>query len=158
MSHDYLIQRKDGSIIVGGARSDFLSKREEWLNNTDDGTLIEPAAHYFDMYMQTHFHGWEDSGAKVDSIWTGIMGYNSDSLPHVGEVPGRKNCWIAAGFGGHGMPVIWLAMRGVALMVGKGVEWEESGVPNLYRTTRERLESLRNDLAEVPQKKTPPED
>jgi len=69
------------------------------------------------------------------------MGYNSDTLPSVGEVPGREGCFIAAGFEGHGMPVIWLVMKGIAEMVGSGKAFEEVGIPRVYRTTRERLES-----------------
>lgn len=85
------------------------------------------------------------------------MGYDSDSLLHVGEVPGRRGCYIAAGWEGHGMPVIWLAMKGIALMVSKGVGFGESGIPKLYKTTSERLESKRDDLAEVPEILSPPE-
>lgn len=99
-SHDYLIPRADGSIVVGGGRSHFFEGKENWYNTVDDSSLIVPAAHYFDNYMQEHFVGWEDSGAKVDQIWTGIMGYNSDGLPSVGEVPGRQGCFVAAGFEG----------------------------------------------------------
>jgi glycine/D-amino acid oxidase-like deaminating enzyme len=97
--------------------------------------------------MQRNFVGWEDSGAAVDQIWTGIMGYNSDSLPSVGEIPGRKGCFIAAGFEGHGMPVIYLTTKGVAKMVREGARYEDSGLPSMYRTTMERLRSERNDLA-----------
>jgi glycine/D-amino acid oxidase-like deaminating enzyme len=145
---DYLIPRPDGSIIVGGARSTFFkTHRSEWHNVLDDSTLIAPAAQYFENYMQTNFHGWENSGAKVDRVWTGIMGYNSDGLPSIGEVPGRQGCLIAAGFEGHGMPVIYLAMKGIAEMAGKGKKFEESGIPRIYKTTMERLMSERNDLA-----------
>jgi len=95
--------------------------------------------------MQEHFIGWEDSGAKVEQIWTGIMGYNADGLPSVGEVPGREGCFVAAGFEGHGMPVIWLTMKGVVGMLG-GEAFEETDVPGMFKTTRERLESERDDL------------
>jgi len=148
-SHDYLIQRPDGTIIVGGGRDTHVHEPKEWFNNIDDTTLIGSAKHYFDAFMQEHFHGWEESGAKVDHIWTGTIGYNSDSVPNVGPVPGRKkNIWIAAGFQGHGMPVIWLTMKGIAKMVGRGASWEESGIPNPYRTTQERLDNPRSALAE----------
>lgn len=113
-SGDYLISRDDGRIIVGGGRSSFFSDYPTWYDNIDDYTLIKPAANYFDTYMQTNFVGWEDSGAEVEHIWTGIMGYNSDKLPSVGKVPGKEGCFIAAGFEGHGMPVIWLVMKGIA--------------------------------------------
>ncbi|KAF8849114.1 FAD dependent oxidoreductase [Acephala macrosclerotiorum] len=143
-SGDYLIQRDDGSIVVGGARPNYFRNEQDWLGNVDDSTLIPNAAKYFDTYMQDNFSGWEDSGAYVERIWTGIMGYNSDELPWVGEVPGREGVYIAAGFEGHGMPVIFLATKGVAEMAGKGRKFEEAGVPRMYRSTRERLESRFN--------------
>jgi len=138
---DYLIPRHDGSIIVGGARSTFFKEHENWYNTTDDSTLIKPAEKYFDNYMQRNFLVWEESGARVDQIWTGIMGYTSDSLPSIGEVPGRDGCFIAAGFVGHGMPVIWLTMKGIAEMVKEGKSFEEVRIPRIYKTTKERLES-----------------
>lgn len=75
------------------------------------------------------------------------MGYNSDGLPSVGEVPGKKGVWISAGFDGHGMPVIWLTMEGLADMVMDGTSFEDSGIPRIYKTTAERLESERDDYA-----------
>ncbi len=140
-SGDYMIQRPDGSIIVGGARGDFFSDPTTWYNNVDDSTLIEPAKKSFDTYMQDHFVGWENSGAYVKHIWTGIMGYNSDTFPSIGAVPGKEGCFIAAGFEGHGMPVIYLAMKGIAEMVSEGKCFEEVGIPRLYKATKERLES-----------------
>lgn len=69
--YDYLIPRNDGSIIVGGAKSEFWGDRSQWYNIGDDSALIEPAKNYFDSLMQKTFIGWEDSGAYVDKIWTG---------------------------------------------------------------------------------------
>ena len=140
-SGDYLHQRPDGSIIVGGGRSHFFKDHSNWYNVVDDSELIAPAAHAFDTYMQDHFIGWEDSGAKVDQIWTGIMGYNADSRPSIGEVPGREGCYIAAGFEGHGMPLIYLTMKGIAEMVVDGKKYEEVRLPRIFKTTKERLES-----------------
>lgn len=68
---DYLISRTDGSIIVGGARQESYEQLDSWFDNSDDSTLIEPAKKYFDGYMQRTFHGWEDSEASVEKIWTG---------------------------------------------------------------------------------------
>lgn len=157
---DYLIPREDGSIVVGGARVTFKSKTEQWFNNTDDGTLIEAAKGYYEGYMQRTFRGWEDTGAAVDKIWTGsklivnkmhnglelqkltlrtVMGYTADSLPHVGHVPGKPGQLIVAGFNGHGMPVVWLAAKGVADMVLTDKPFEEVGLPRLMKTTAERI-------------------
>jgi FAD dependent oxidoreductase len=68
---DYLLPRPDGSIIVGGARTAFFSERKWWYGVVDDGELIEPAANYFDGYMQRQFRGWEDSGTFVQGVWVG---------------------------------------------------------------------------------------
>jgi glycine/D-amino acid oxidase-like deaminating enzyme len=97
--------------------------------------------------MQRIFHGWEDSGAQVDTVWTGIMGYSWDSQPHVGVLPGHDNQYVLAGFNGHGMPVVFLSALGVAKMVANGIEFEHTGVPKVFQTTKERLENAKNDAS-----------
>ena len=84
---DYLIPRPDGSIVVGGARSAYFRKKDLWYNNTDDSEVIEETRKYFDGYMQRHFRGWENTGAKVSDIWTGskyrqLFIFNSIRLTH----------------------------------------------------------------------------
>jgi len=74
------------------------------------------------------------------------MGYTSDSLPHVGDVPDKPGQLIAAGFNGHGMPVIFLSTKGIAQMIRDGRTYERTGLPILYKTSKERLESERNDI------------
>jgi glycine/D-amino acid oxidase-like deaminating enzyme len=143
--YDYLIPRADGSIIVGGARPAFWNDHSSWWDNTNDAELVAGTKEYFDNYMQRHFHGWENSGARLNKIWTGIMGYSSDLVPHLGEVPGKKGQYICAGFSGHGMPQILLASAGVARMVSEEVEYEETGLPKLFKTTQERLNRSEED-------------
>jgi len=135
----YLIPRTDGGIIVGGASQIFRPHLEQWYNNTDDSCLIDSAKDYYENYMQKNFRGWEDSGATVQKIWTGVMGYSFDSLPHVGHVPNRPGQFILGGFNGHGMPIIWLAAKGLADMVHTGKSFEETRLPKLYKTTQERI-------------------
>lgn len=139
--YDYLIPKTDGSIIVGGARRDYYSNLSSWYNNSDDSALIPRAEKYFDGYMQRHFRGWEDSEAKTDKVWTGIMGYSSDGYPFVGNVPGKEGVWVCAGFSGHGMPQVFLAAKGVVEMV---LEEGRGDVPRLYRVMEERMESREN--------------
>lgn len=136
----YLIPRHDGGIIVGGAGAIFRPHEEQWYDNTDDSVLIDSAKDYYANYMQNNFRGWEDSGAAVKSIWTGVMGYSWDSNPHVGQVPNRPGQLIISGFNGHGMPVIWLAAKGLAEMVHGGKSFEEVGLPKLLKTTQQRIE------------------
>lgn len=68
-----------------------------------------------------------------------VMGYTADRQPHVGPVPNRPNQYILAGFNGHGMPVIYLAAKGIVEMIADGKAYEETGLPRVYRTSAERL-------------------
>jgi glycine/D-amino acid oxidase-like deaminating enzyme len=144
----YLVSRTDGSIVVGGAATRFRPHRSQWYDNIDDRVLPSGGEEYYDGYMQRTFRGWEDSGAQVDQIWTGVMGYSYDSLSHVGEVPGRPQQYIVAGFNGHGMPVIWLAAKGLAQMINEGVEFEKTGVPRVMKTTQARIDRARSGKEE----------
>jgi len=124
---------------VGGASQKFRAHLDQWYNNTDDSVLIDAAQEYYDNYMQRTFRGWEGSDAQVSQIWTGVMGYSFDDLPHVGEVPGRDGMFVLAGWNGHGMPTAWRSGEGVARMVARGMAFEETGMPRLFKTTRERI-------------------
>ncbi|KAF5603382.1 FAD dependent oxidoreductase [Fusarium pseudocircinatum] len=118
-------------------------------NNVNDDKLIESAKNYFDGYMQRVFHGWEGSGAYTSKVWTGVMGYSSDGLPHIGAVPGRRNQYMLAGFTGHGMPQIFLSAKGVASMVMEGLSYEKTGIPKLYKASQERLDSPNNTILDT---------
>jgi glycine/D-amino acid oxidase-like deaminating enzyme len=150
--YDYMIPRLDKSVVIGGAKQPFWHDRSNWYGVTDDSRLIEPAVAYFDGLMQRHFSGWggEGSGAaaaRTEMVWTGIMGWTSDSMPYVGEVPGKRGQYIAAGFNGHGMPLIHLASRSLAwMMIGKGRTFEETDLPAVFKPTQERLDSTENDI------------
>ena len=147
--YDYQIPRMDGSIIVGGGRKTFWNDTTQWYNVTDDTTLIEPAVDYFkDDMMQKTYRGWENSGAKLDMAWTGIMGYTTDLMPHIGPIPGKPNLYICAGFNGHGMPLILLAAKGVAKMIREGCEFKETGIPAVFQTTEARLKDASNAILE----------
>lgn len=68
------------------------------------------------------------------------MGYTPDGVPHIGEVPGKPGQYILAGFNGGGMPLIFLSAKGVAKMI-QGANFEDSGIPKIFRATQERLNS-----------------
>lgn len=67
------------------------------------------------------------------------MGYSSDHMPHLGEVPDKPGQFIIAGFNGHGMPEILLSSKCIAAMVRDGTSFEESGVPWIFKTTKRRI-------------------
>ncbi|KIW24208.1 uncharacterized protein PV07_09936 [Cladophialophora immunda] len=143
--YDYLISKTDGSIVVGGAKQVVLLNDSYWRNNTDDSQLIPGAEKYFTGYMQRMFHGWEDSQARITDIWTGIMGYSSDLMPWVGEVPGKPGIFVSAGFTGHGMPRILGCSVAVASLVrGDAKHLSQTGLPAPYWITKDRLGSKRN--------------
>ncbi|KAI1424965.1 FAD dependent oxidoreductase [Xylaria sp. FL1777] len=140
---DYLNPRPDGGIVVGGGKWLFEKERDVWHNNIDDSTMFDAItdAKYFEGYMQRNFKGWEDSGTEVDRIWTGIMASTPDTLPHGGEVPGRRNQWVIAGFNGAGMTMSFLLGKGVAQMVRYNLTFEEIDhiIPRYFKTTEARL-------------------
>lgn len=86
--YDYLIPRSDGSIIVGGARSAYINDLKNWYDVTDDSKVLETTKKYFDGYMQRNFHGWEESGAYTDKVWTG-----SKSSPRIVESVTKTNSY-----------------------------------------------------------------
>ena len=67
------------------------------------------------------------------------MGYSADFMPHIGEVPDKPGQYIIAGFNGHGMPQILLSSKGLALMVQDGISFEKTGIPRLFKTSKERI-------------------
>ncbi|KAK4544297.1 hypothetical protein LTR36_004507 [Oleoguttula mirabilis] len=148
--YDYMIARLDGSIVVGGAKTRFWDDITNWYGVTDDSKLIEPAADYFDGLMQRHFSGWEHSGARTDQVWTGIMGWSSDFMPYVGEVPDKPGQFIIAGFSGHGMPLIHLSSTALASIVGEVSTFAETRLPSVFKPTRERLRSPVNEILGIP--------
>lgn len=169
-NNDYLIPRADGSIVVGGARQRFWHNRERWFDNVRDDEMVEEARSYFDGYMQRLFRGWEGSRAEVKQVWTGsecrnhlhflrvtrphadqgcaVMGYSSDFVPHIGEVPDRPGQFILAGFSGHGMPEILLSSKAVAAMVRDGLSFEETVLPPMFKTTAQRVINKASPLEE----------
>ena len=78
------------------------------------------------------------------------MAYTSDLQPHVGPIPDKPYQYVLAGFNGHGMPVIFLAAKGVAEMIRKDKTFEQTGLPRVYRTTEERLRSDTNLILNMP--------
>lgn len=75
-----------------------------------------------------------------------VMGWSSDFMPYIGQVPGKPNQLILAGFSGHGMPLIFLASKEIARMLRDNKTFEETGLPKIFKPTEERLRSKKNDI------------
>ncbi|KAJ2986624.1 hypothetical protein NUW58_g4938 [Xylaria curta] len=139
---NYWGTRPDGSFIVGGPGS-YADKPELWARNFDDASLIEPAVPFFEQWAAKNLVGWEKAEMKIENVWTGIMGYTADDLPHIGPVPDKKGLYVCAGFIGHGMPNVLLSAKAVAKLLKDGSPLAELGVPALYATSAERLRKTR---------------
>jgi glycine/D-amino acid oxidase-like deaminating enzyme len=76
-------------------------------------------------------------------IWSG---YSSDSHPFVGEVPGKPNVFISAGFQGHGMVMCFLCAKALVQIMVRKVDQSVNGLgrlrdwfPFVYNVTEERM-------------------
>lgn len=147
--YDYLMPRPDGSIVVGGAKQEVLKDEAYWYGNGDDSEMVPGGEEYFQGYMQRMFTGWENSDAQITHKWTGVMGYSSDVMPWVGELPERKGIFVSAGFTGSGMPRILGCARAVAeLAKGSVEEIKHTAVPKPWWISQERLQSKVNMIKE----------
>lgn len=141
---DYLINRPDGSIVVGGAKKYIFPFKSLFYNNVDDSTLIPETKDYFNNYMNDRFYTWRGFKEKTDYVWSGILGYTDDTLPYVGELPGDKNKFIIAGFHGHGMPRVLLSAKALAKFI-KG-ESRDLEIPSAFKITENRMNNTENVL------------
>lgn len=66
-------------------------------------------------YCRTRFAGWAEEafGEGATRTWSGLLTDSKDTLPLVGEVPGKKGMYLSAGFHGHGQvsPCGWKCVR-----------------------------------------------
>ncbi|KAG7783268.1 hypothetical protein KL910_005349 [Ogataea haglerorum] len=145
--HEYLINRADGSIIVGGAKPFYLKDKDSWYKNVDDASLFNADIRgWYETFMQENFSSWKGTKTEVDYLWTGILGYSVDALPWVGEIPHQKNKYILAGFHGHGMPRVFLSAKAISEMILGGVGVESTGLPQSFMLTEDRLKKARNNI------------
>ena len=110
--YDYLIQRqaKGKHVIVGGRDLAHPKGVIGPLGDSDDSVINEDIATALKEFPKAHFEGWSsvaDREAGVEPphetvAWTGIMGISKDGLPFLGELPGKRGQFIAAGYNGHG--------------------------------------------------------
>lgn len=139
----YLIQRPNGTILLGGLR-DMAPGGEVGVDKDDEVNLmIQKGLHSacYDALKLRSDGETEEETLHSEGDWTGIMGFSGDEHPWVGQVPesisGGDGLWIAAGFTGHGMPV---AAR-VAMAVAQQVigSQRDIDVPKEYVISDERI-------------------
>ncbi|KAI0004438.1 DAO-domain-containing protein [Xylariaceae sp. FL0662B] len=148
----------DGVVMFGGSNPG-QRKLDEWLAKhpercTDDGLSgIETVTDAVREFADKEFEGWADAvpgpGTLYDYSWSGIIGRSPDGVPLIGELPGLPGQWICAGHNGHGMARTFTAAPGLVRLM-KGDTWEETGLPDAYQLTSERMDKLRDGMKREP--------
>jgi len=111
---EYLQQRLDGRILVGGF-SDV---------DADDSYTDSDAGSPF-IWERVERYLREDLGVQpeITHRWAGVVGYSDDSLPYVGEVPGRDGLYVSGGYSGVGNVPGFMCGRDIAdAIAGRGRE------------------------------------
>lgn len=98
--YEYLIQREDGRIIVGGMRWKSPTYEEGTYDDSVVNLVISQAL--YDYILKT-FPSLQKEEVKIDYQWTGIMGYTTDRNPLIGPHPLKPNEWLAVGYTGNGL-------------------------------------------------------
>ena len=106
---DYWRQRPDGRIVLGGWRN-LDPESEVGYDET-----LHPEIQANMLRFLRRFKGLEQ--VDIQTQWSGIMGFSSDGLPLIGEVPGQQNLLLGAGFTGHGFGFAWLAGHSLSHMI-----------------------------------------
>jgi glycine/D-amino acid oxidase-like deaminating enzyme len=91
--YEYLQQRPDGRILAGG-----------FSDLDGEGSYTDSDAGSPEIWERVERYLREDLGADggVSHRWAGVVGYSDDSLPYVGEVPGRPDLHVSGGYSGVG--------------------------------------------------------
>ena len=92
--YDYVQQRADGRLVAGGRRDTNLDGE-----TTSEERTTDEIQRQLEVLLGELTDG---SPPPITHRWAGLMGFTEDSLPLVGELPGRPNVWVAVGYSGHG--------------------------------------------------------
>jgi glycine/D-amino acid oxidase-like deaminating enzyme len=112
--YEYWSQRRDGAIVLGGAR---------WaVPDRDEGYYAEELRPEIQGALYAFLTGCFPAlaGVKVARRWSGIMGFSLDGYPFIGPLPGRERLLVAAGFTGHGGPYWAIAGQCIADLIATG--------------------------------------
>jgi gamma-glutamylputrescine oxidase len=112
--YEYLQQRPNGRILAGG------------FSDVDaDGSYTDSDAGSPAIWERVERYLREDLGidATVSHRWAGVVGYTENSLPYVGEVPGRARLYVSGGYSGVGNVPGFMCGRDLAdTIAGHGSE------------------------------------
>lgn len=154
LKHFYSVaqRRPDGIIILGSpiANPKISPAAAEARLTTNDSVFNEEVRDDTISNLETCFPECEKGklrhGEGLLHTWTGIVGMTTDSVPFVGKVESLPGQWVCSGFNGHGMARIFTSAPGVAKLI-LGGSWEDTGLPECFEMTDERLERLQKGVS-----------
>jgi gamma-glutamylputrescine oxidase len=112
--HEYLQQQPDGRILAGGFSD--LDGGGSYTDSDAGSPLIWDRV---ERYLREDL----GTGDEITHRWAGIVGYSDDSLPYVGEVPGRPGLYVSGGYSGVGNVPGFMCGRDIAdTIAGSGPE------------------------------------
>lgn len=149
------------AIALGGAKSVISHYARDWLKRGEDDKHLPGVPEYMETWPTTECVGWPLGGEKAElalpadqgGVWTGLVSPTADAFPFVGPAPSHEGQFIAAGFGGHGMPRILLATAHLAPIVldSLGVTWTAPAlvkdyppIPEPFVVTGKRVDDLQS--------------
>ncbi|POS69988.1 FAD dependent oxidoreductase superfamily protein [Diaporthe helianthi] len=149
-----VMQRKaDGIFIVGASiRNPDLSRETVEGMATRDDTLFNDEIKHdiianFEKHLPVCESGRLKHGEGAQHSWSGILGMTTDSVPFVGRLDDWPGQYVCAGFNGHGMARIFNCAPAVVKMI-HGANWSDTGLPECFGVTEERLKRLSKDSVE----------
>lgn len=156
------------AIALGGAKSVIAHYPRAWLGRGEDDRHLPGVPEYMETWPASEVVGWPSGGggggggadkaelalpADQGGVWTGLVSPTADGFPFVGPAPSRDGHFVAAGFGGHGMPRILLATAHLAPLVldSLRVKWTAPALvasypslPRPFVVTGKRVEALQD--------------
>ncbi|KAL8280527.1 hypothetical protein RQP46_007175 [Phenoliferia psychrophenolica] len=117
-AREYMIQRPNGQIVLGGGRHTALPPYE--FGEARDDVVNDNISTELRTYLKEQWEGRIQG--KVDYEWTGVMGYTRSGVPLVGPVYSidgkvQEGQYISAGYSGHGMPRSPATAEAISMMV-----------------------------------------
>ncbi|KAJ5152584.1 uncharacterized protein N7482_009062 [Penicillium canariense] len=139
---------KTGYFYFGGENA-----RMDEAVSADDSFVSHHSVSHLQSVLPRFFGKRDNPPWRLVSSWAGIMGFSSDGLPLIGQLPlaltGRRGEgeWIAAAFNGYGMANCLMSGEALALMIlGENVrDW----LPGAYEVSEKRLQSILTPLEAV---------
>lgn len=110
--YQYILQREDGRVVLGGSRLEGDDGEE---GNFNDSTIHPRISKSLKDFMLRSWPELKEEPWWVEYEWTGVMGFTPDEQPLIGNLRGRE--WIAAGYTGYGMPKCFGAGKAIAGMI-----------------------------------------